>query len=302
MRRMKVLRLFAIAAFFAVSRDASAFVHVVRPGESLADIAKHMYGDSTREGLIASANALDVQGGSAIVPGMRLEIPACSYHRVGEHETWPGIAKEYLGSEERADALARVNDALAWIAPSPGTEVRIPYVLGYIAAEGDTTIEIARRFLGDPNAAWTLEAYNGKKQWKLVRGEVVLVPISDLELTAAGREEAASSDAHGREETGGAALAKQRKVSGEIPALLADVRAGRYVEAVGRGNRLLATSDLTRAQTASIQRALVESYVALDAKGLAGSACDAWHEADPAATLDPVYVSPKIREACRWAR
>ncbi|HEY1958790.1 MAG TPA: LysM peptidoglycan-binding domain-containing protein [Polyangiaceae bacterium] len=298
---MKVIRLFALAALFSLSRDAGAFVHVVRPNESLADIAKRMYGDATREGLVASANALDVQGGSAIVPGMQLQIPACTYHRVGEHETWPGIAKKYLGSEERADALARVNDALAWIAPSPGREVRIPYVLGYIAAEGDTTVEIARRFLGDPNAAWQLEAYNGKKQWKLIRGEVVLVPISSLDLTEAGREEAASSDARTREESGGSALAKQRKVGGEIPALLADVRAGRYVEAVGHGNRLLATSDLTRAQSASIQRALVEAYVALESKGLAAAACDAWHEADPAATLDPAYVSPKIREACRWA-
>ncbi len=298
----KLVRLLAISAIFAASRDAGAFVHVVRPNESLAEIARRVYGDASREGLIASANALDVQGGSAIVPGMRLQIPACTYHRVEEHETWPGIAKQFLGDERRADALARVNDALAWIAPSPGREVRIPYVLGYIAAEGDTTIEIARRFLGDPNAAWQLEAYNGKKQWKLVRGEVVLVPIASLDLTQAGREEASSSDARTHEEAGGSALAVQRKVTAEIPTLLADVRGGRYVEAVGRGNRLLAASDLARAQTAAIERALVEAYVALDAKGLATAACEAWHGADPTATLDPTYVSPKIREACRWAR
>jgi len=91
-------------------------------------------------------------------------------------------------------------------------------------------------------------------------------------------------------------------VAADIPALLADLRAGRYVEAVGRGNRLLAQSDLTRAQLASIQRALVEAYVALDAGALATAACDAWHAQDPAAKLDPTYVSPKIREACRWNR
>jgi len=294
----RVSLLFAVAAA-ALASDAGAFVHVVRPNESLADIARRLYGDSTREGLIASANALDVQGGSAIVPGMQLHIPACEFHRVGEHETWPAIARQFLGADDRADALARMNDALAWIAPSPGQEVRIPYVLTYIAAEGDTTTDVARRFLGDPNRAWELEAYNGKKQWKLLRGQVVLVPIANLELTEAGRAEAAGDAARARGETGGAALTRQRKVSAEIPPLLADVRSGRYVEAVGQGNRLLAQSDLTRAQTASIQRALLEAYVALDATALAIAACDAWHAADPSATLDPTYVSPKIRDACR---
>jgi hypothetical protein len=296
---MKRAPLFLTVVLCALARDAGAFVHVVRPNESLADIAKRLYGDSSREGLIASANALDVQGGSAIVPGMLLQIPACEYHRVTEHETWAGLAREFLGDAERADPLARVNDALAWIAPSPGQEVRIPYVLSYIAAEGDTTTDIARRFLGDPNRAWELEAYNGKKQWKLLRGQVVLVPISDLELTAAGRAEAAGAEARSRGEAGGAALAQQRKVAGEIPALLADLRAGRWVEAVARGNRLLAQSDLTRAELASIDRALVEAYVALDATGPAAAACKAWREKDPKAKLDPTYVSPKIREACR---
>jgi LysM repeat protein len=299
---MKRAPLFLAAISCVIARDAGAFVHVVRPNESLADIAKRLYGDSSREGLLASANALDVQGGSAIVPGMQLQVPACTYHKVTEHETWAGLARQYLGSAERADALARINDALAWVAPSPGQEVRIPYVLSYIAAEGDTTTEVARKFYGDPNRAWTLEAYNGKKQWKLLRGQVVLVPLADLELTPAGRAEAEGDQAREHGETGGAALARQRKVAAEIPSLLAEVRTGRYVEAVAHGNRMLAQSDLTRAELASIQRALVEAYVALDATAAATAACDAWHQNAPSATLDPTYVSPKIREACRWKR
>lgn len=299
---MKRAPLFLVVATCALAGDAGAFVHVVRPNESLADIAKRVYGDSTREALLASANALDVQGGSAIVPGMQLQVPACEFHRVTEHETWPSIAREFLGDDRRADALARVNDALAWIAPSPNQEVRIPYVLAYIAAEGDTTTDVARRFLGDPNRAWELEAYNGKKEWKLLRGQVVLVPIANLELTDVGRAEAAGNEARARGETGGAVLARQRKAASEIPPLLADVRAGRYVDAVAHGNRLLAQSDLTRAQLASIERALLEAYVALDATGPAAAACEAWRKQEPSAVLDPTYVSPKIREACRAQR
>jgi LysM repeat protein len=280
-----------------VASDASGFVHVVRPKESLADIAKRMYGDAAHEGLLAGANALDVQGGSAIVPGMHLQVPACDYHQVTEHETWASIARDYLGDDKRADHLARVNDALAWVAPSSGQEVRIPYVLTYIAAEGDTTTGIARKYLGDPNKAWELDAYNDKKEWKLLRGDVVLVPISDLELTDVGRAEA-RGEGRAHHEAGGTVMAQQRKFSVEVPALLADVRAGRYIDAVARGNRLLGHTDLTHAQLAAIERALIEAYVALDSVGPAALACDEWRKLEPGVTLDPTYVSPKIREAC----
>jgi len=282
--------------------DAGAFVHVVRPKESLADISKRLYGDAVHEGLLAGANALDAQGGSAIVPGMHLQVPACDFHRVTERETWASIARDLLGDDKRADHLARINDAVPWIAPSPGQEVRIPYVLTYIAAEGDTTTAIARKYLGDPNRGWELDAYNGKKEWKLLRGDVVLVPISNLELTDVGRAEALGAEPRTRREAGGATMALQRKVAGEVPILLADVRAGRYVDAVARGNRLLGQSDLTHAQLVSIERALVEAYVALDATGPAATACDEWRKLEPGLKLDPTYVSPKIREACRGKR
>ena len=279
--------------------DAEAFVHVVRPKETLSEISRHLYGDASREALLAEANALDVQGGSAIVPGMWLEVPACEFHRVTERETWASIAREYLGSDERADLLARANDALAWIAPSPGQEVRIPYVLTYIAREGDSTTAIARKHMGDPNRAWELEAYNGKKEWKLIRGDVVLVPIPTLELTETGRREAADAE-HVHVEAGGKLLALQRAAGTEVVTLLADTRAGRYVDAVERGNRLLGEQDsLTHGQLASIYRALVEDYVALDATARATAACDTWRKLEPTTKLDPTYVSPKIRDVCR---
>ena len=64
------------------------------------------------------------------------------------------------------------------------------------------------------------------------------------------------------------------------------------------GNRILGYGDLARPEVASVQRALTEAYVALDALGLAETACTAWREADPAAPLDPVELSPKILRAC----
>src|SRR5262249_1458789 len=132
------------------------------------------------------------------------------------------------------------------------------------------------------------------------RGEVVLVPMPNLHLTEAGKAEArAAAERDGA--SGGLALETQRKADAELPQLLADVRYGRYAEAVARGNRVLAGGALTRRELAGVHRALLEAYVALDARAAAAAACTAWMSNDPAATLDPVRVSPKIRSACQGA-
>jgi len=90
----------------------------------------------------------------------------------------------------------------------------------------------------------------------------------------------------------------QRRADAELPQLAADVRGGRYVDAVARGNRLLGFGELSRAQLATIHRHLTEAYVALDVAGLAETACAAWREADASARIDPVEMSPKIVRAC----
>jgi LysM repeat protein len=283
-----------------VATDARAFVHVVQPGESLSGIANRVYGTSKMETVLAGANALDVQGGSAVVPGMRLEVPAPWHHRIEAGETWPRLARAYLGDADRADALARMNGASAWIAPAVGTEIRIPFVLTVIASGGDKTTDLATRYLGDRERAWEIHSYNGLTKTELVRGQVVLIPLVNLALTDIGKEEAARAAGLERSQSAGAVLDTQKKVSAELPELLADVRTGRWVEAVARGSRMLGTPDLSRAQLATIHRALVTTYVALDAKNLAATACAAWKTNDAGAfDLDPVMVSPKIRAACK---
>src|SRR5439155_10848295 len=97
-----------------------------------------------------------------------------------------------------------------------------------------------------------------------------------------------------RGESAGTAREAQRRAEAEIPILVNDVRAGRYVDAVSRGNRLLGYGDLSRPELATIHRQLTEAYVALDAVGLAETACSAWRDADPSAVLDPIEISPKI--------
>lgn len=286
-------------ASVAVSSDAGAFTHVVKRGETLASIAERYYGRIHYERILVYANALDACGGSPIVPGMRLEIPAVSHHRVLAGETWQTLARDLLGQEDRGELLAKVNDAKPWVAPEDGADIVVPYNLRFIVQQRETAPSVAKRFFADRESAWMLDRYNGIDGKALQRGDVVLVPLTDLPLTKEGQQAARTSEAAVRTQGGGAAREAQRQVTGELPLLLAELRGGHYLKATVRGNRLLALGDLTVPQVADIHRVLTEAYVALDAAGLAAASCQKWLEADPEAALDPVTVSPKIIAACQ---
>lgn len=278
---------------------ARAFSHVVQPGETLASVAEKIYGRIQYERILVAANELDVQGGLSIVPGMRLEVPAVSYQRVKKGDTWQSIAAERLGSPKRADALAIANGTNPWLPVEEGAEIVVPYNLRLITVSPDTLPNVAFRYLGDAKKAWALEQYNGRSSIELGRGDVVLIPLTDLPLTDDGKREALLATAAEMNEGHGETRAGQRKVSSEIPALIADVRGGRYIDAVRRGTSFLSISDLTTPELTVIHRQLLEAYVALDATGLASAECDAWRKVDPGATLDPNWLSPKILRACQ---
>lgn len=283
--------------------DAFAFTHIVSQGETLAQISIRVYGTPRFETALVGANALDAHGGSAIVAGQPIEIPAPSHHRVTQGETWPELARLYLGGESRAETLARANGTVSWVPPSENQEIEIPVVIAHIAAEGETMSGLAQRYLNDLNRAWVLDAYNHRKgDQKLLRGDVVLVPLLEMSLTEEGKRAARDAANRTRTEGGGQAYEAQRHAEADIPPLLADIRAGRYVDAVVKGNRLLGSGALTKPQLAAIHRALVEAYVALEAPGLAAGACAAFKSNAGDVRLDPRTTSPKIRAACATHR
>ncbi len=301
MKKLGPMTFAAITALALVATsDANAFTHVVSQGETLAQMAIKFYGTPRFETALVGANALDAHGGSAIVAGQPIEIPAPAHHRVAESESWAELARLYLGDAKRAETLARANGGVSWVPPAVGQEIEIPAVIAHIAAEGDTMPALAQRYVGDANKAWELDAYNGRKgDQKLLRGDVVLVPLLDMALTEEGKKSARLAADRMRTEGGGHAYEAQRRAEAEIPPILADVRAGRYVDAVAKGNRVLGSGELTKPQLAAVNRALLDAYVALDAAGLAAGACAAWRaNAQSPAPLDPKIVSPKIRSAC----
>jgi LysM repeat protein len=299
MIRRTLLALAITASAATASHEARAFTHIVKAGETLAQIADRLYGDAKLEVILVGANALDVQGGTIIVPGMRLEVPAPGHHTVMQGETWADLSVAWLGNSEeaRTELMARVNKKVPWIPPVEGQEIEMPAVVTYIAGDSETINGISARFWGDFYRGWELNRYNHRDGVPVRRGEIILVPMPGVRLTEAGRTEArAAAERDGA--SGGMALERQRQADAELPQLLADVRYGRYAEAIARGNRLVGGAALTHPQLANVHRALLEAYVAIDARASAAAACAAWRSNEPNAVLDPVRVSPKIREAC----
>ncbi len=280
---------------------AHAFTHIVAPGDTLASVAERYYGRIQHERLLVAANFLEARGGTPIVPGMRLEVPALGHHRIVHGETWETIASELLGSPSRAEVLSAANGSSPWLAPEDGSEIAVPYNLRVVVGEKDELTAIAYRHLGEMSKAWTLDRYNGLEGKKPLAGEVLLVPLTDLALTAAGQKAAAAADRAQCSEAGGGVRRSQQQIAQELPALAADVRAGRYAEAVARGTRFVAGGALTEPQRALVEQKLTEAYVALDAPGLATAACAEWRKRDRSLHLDPIVVSPKIIAACERA-
>jgi LysM domain len=302
MRGSNVVRwLYALGgalAFSMSSRCALAFPVVVQPGDTLAGIAQRIYGRVEYEGLLVSANGLDAHGGIAITPGMRLEVPALAYRRVAPGDTWASLATVLLGSAARAPVLAFANAAKPWLSPTENAELLIPYNLRFVAEGAENISDVAERFLGEKNRARMLASYNGIENMVLEPGQLLLVPLTDLQLTAAGQQ-AARRALEGWGGVGGEHRAEQAAAGAELPALLTDVRRGRYAEAVARGVALLVGASLTTPQRAAVQRQLLEAYAALGATGRAADACREWRRAAPHAHIDPVEMSPKLVAACR---
>lgn len=284
--------------------DAASYVHVAGPGESLAEIADEAYGDPAKEAVLAGQNALDSAGGASIVAGMRIEVPAPTYVRARPQDTWATLAKTYLGDPRRADWLARENHATAWVPPTPGQEIRVFAVLNYIGKEGDDMVAIARRYFSDAAWSWRLNGYNFREGTKVTPGEVLLIPLPELELVSAVRERE-KEDGSPKEATADDYRA-QRRVEAELPGFLLDAARGRYLDVIVRGNRLLGRAqgaDLSSVQLARIYEKLTEAYVAEGSLGQARIACGKWAAAlGRPPELSVRETSPKIRAVCLGER
>jgi hypothetical protein len=291
-------RLLLPLALLLATAPSSAYVHTIRPGQTLADVADFAYGDPKKESVLVGANALDLKGGSQVAAGMHIHVPAPTFTRAVKGDTWPALSQTWLGHAERSFILARANNMVPWVPPEEGREILVPAMVSHIANEGDDIVSIAKRYLGkEAHFAWELNLFNQREGVETKPGEVILVPMADLTLTQLGKEEAKRSGLAIGAEGGGVSYQAQKRAEGEMPTLLADIRGGRYVDAITRGNTLLGLGDLSKNELSLVYKSLTVAYVALDATGAAAGACKAWI-AQGGADLDPRWTSPKVRAVC----
>ena len=283
------------AAFSTLSVSARAedgIVHIVRPGESLSGIAELYYADARRDAVLSMENGLS---GNALVPGMRLAVPAVRYHRVEEGDTWASLAERYYGDVRRAFLLAETNSGAASKQPAFGTLLMVPYPLRYSSNAHDPVRQAAREFLdGATKTVAMLRRFNGLsgKGARVGRGDVLLVPLSNLMLSEQGRKHAQALG----HELGQAAAARERQIAAhdELPALRKHVQQGRYVEAVALANQLLGAGQLTGNQLVTIQRELGTALIALDREDLALEAFKALLTHQPDVELGLGDTSPRV--------
>ncbi len=277
---------------------ASAFPHIAQPGETLASLATRFYGRIQLERVLATANALQGTNRPELTPGRVLEIPAVTYRQVGEGETWKSLAQELLGGEHRYILLAQINGHQPWIQPELGQLIAVPYNLNWVATGEESLATLAYRFLGSTKYAYRLVQYNDLGENGPERGQLLLLPLHELQLTEEGRAAAERASAQISEQSQGEHYQRQRASEQETQGLSEDVRGGRYISAVARGTELLAAGRLSQPGRAQVHLLLLEAYVALDARGLARTSCDAWRSLTTTPTLDPLTTSPKILHLC----
>lgn len=294
--RVESLRAVALALWMlSVTSVAEAdVVHVYTRGETLAQLSERYYGTVAHEAVLVAANFLQVQQSPTLQTGVHLVIPSVSYHRVVLGETWERLAQRQMGNPRHGAWLATHNGGQFTVSPSPGTVIRVPYLLRYVITSDEPLFEIARRFYGDRSLVQFILEFNGLSSQRLTRGQVLMLPLIDLTLreTPAESPDAPLVAAH----------EAQLSVDRELPRLTQLLARGLYVETVALGARLAAVTDLALAQRVQIHRQLAEAYVALDRDDLAAQLLRDTLQADPSFTLDPVTTAPKLLHALDLAR
>lgn len=288
------------ALILALSASARAYDHVARAGETLDQLATLYYGAVSYSMVIRAANGFLHPDNGRLLEGERVKIPEVTYHRVSAAETWDTLADRYLGSPRRGRFLAEMNGAAATSVLAEGQVVKVPYQLLYVLAPGESLKTVAAQYLGGSFSAGWLHGYNlFKKKKSLSRGDAMLVPLVNVELTQTAKDRikaAAGPDPTAEDK------AFQVQAARSIAKLREDYVSGRYVHAVAEAERLLGTGKLTVPQQIGVYKYLASAYVAFGDRDAAVAVFRAALAKQPDMELSSITTSPKILEAFREAQ
>ncbi len=294
-----------VAALLTLAGVARAsIVHFVGQGDSVTSLALEYYDDASKAAVIRAANSWPPEGEVELFVGEPVVIPECVRRVVEKGQTWQDLAREELGSAERAWLLAEANHGNLQEPPEPGRIVAVPFLLPVVLQEGlRATVkglypELSRSERRD--RVRLIKRLNPDlPAQRDGRGARALLPFFDLTIRPTKRtvlEERQARHRAPRDQDG------QRAASGELerlPQLLGD---GSYIEVVVVASRVAGSTELTEAQQVTLHRYLGQAFVALDRVDLAIVEFEALLELQPDFQFDQVTTSPAVIEVLERAR
>ena len=332
-RRPYLLLLIGFLAGILSARQALAVKYKPKPEETLSHISLIHYGDPKKFVYIAAANF--IADPDKVPRGNALWVPTVWRYRLKKGDSLSKLATKYLKDSKRADFLKWLNKIKKPRDLNPGDLITIPFLLRHRAQQGQSMVDVAKRYYFRTKETGLLRRFNGKRTNVLKPGEIVLVPVFDDQaafdkvkerMKRSQEREAKVADealeiakkaiANGGETTTGTTTdaatrilesdsADDKQTPPEDLALIRKAdelyRDGEYALAQANLARALEKNMLSSAHEAQAREIMAFCLVAMERPK------DAEHEfvrllmVDPKRILDPVTTSPKIMEVFKRA-
>ena len=274
--------------------------HVVRTGESFADIAQAFYADPNLGDLVAAANGMDPK--TPPDEGARLVIPHARAYKIRGDDTWKALAAKHLGDEGRAPVLARANGFAAESEPPEGSMIFLPFHVERKAEKKDSFKSLAELFYDDPRKADTIKDYNAigkRKKLKTLRsGDHVIVPVFHARVRPEKLRPATASPAS----AASGKVPDEPDVGSTLALAEGFWKEGLYARVVSTLARLLSEADLEPVERLRVLELTGASHVALDDETAAIATYRALLTHEPDYSPDPDRTSPKILKVIKKAR
>jgi LysM repeat protein len=267
------------------STSWSMTYHALRPGETLADVAKAFYGDQDKAILLLQYNR--IPDPKKILPGTKIAIPKIIQYTVKKGDTLATIAHRFLGDQRRYQVLASINHLDSPQSLTIGSTIKIPFDISHIVKGGESLTTIANRYYGDPDKFHLIASYNFITDPRAIKPETeILIPIFNLGIGPKTTPivQSPNTPLLSEEQLGFPWLEKGIHLyfTGEYREALESL-----MEALKRG--LNRDDDMCKTY-----RFLAYCHIALGERDLGKRAFEEALAIRPDLKLDPTYISPKI--------
>jgi LysM repeat protein len=176
--------------FSSTAVSAGVTKHSVRPGESLAVIAKNFYGDPALFEIVALYNG--IRDPSKLGVGSRISLPYSDAVVIKRGQSLSLISSKYLSDPLLYPVLAEINGLSDPTNVPAGTMIRIPVMISYRLQKGESISTVADRFYGDPRSYSVIALSSGISDAGRVKsGTRLKVPMVLVKRSQSPRSEVA---------------------------------------------------------------------------------------------------------------